>query len=320
MLTVGRPVSKISGFAPDLPTPFEAHGEIDTDAFERLCDLQVRAGATALCVCGPGGEASTLDRAERFTLIRIAVEVARGRTPVIAGAGSNSTAHAIEFSADAEHAGADAILSVVPYYNKPTQTGLLLHFEAIAASTGLPIFLCDTLSRSACSLADDTVARLAETPRIIGLADGSLDAGRPARLRPRLGAAFRLLSCDDAAMPGFLVSGGNGCISVTSNIAPGLCRDLYLAVRQGPLAAVHRLAVPVARLTAALTVETTPGPLKYALSLYELMSPRLRLPLVEPDPRSRAEIEAAIAELSASYDDGALTSVMPTENLRQRGV
>ena len=169
MSAIGRQVSKLSGYAPAVPTPFDDNGHIDSAAFEQFCERQIREGATALVVCGTTGEAPTLSRAEHDTLIRIAVGVARGQIPVIAGTGSNSTAHAIELTKDAEAAGADAVLSVVPYYNKPTQGGLNAHFSAIAQSTGLPIILYDVPSRTACGLADETVARLAERSQFIGL-------------------------------------------------------------------------------------------------------------------------------------------------------
>jgi 4-hydroxy-tetrahydrodipicolinate synthase len=181
MSAIGRHVSKLSGYAPALPTPFNDEGNIDAAACERLCDLQIANGATALVVGGATGEASTLSLKEHGELIRIAVARSRGCIPVIAGAGANATAHAIELTRDAETAGADAILSVVPYYNKPTQAGLYAHFRAIAESTGLPIILYDVPSRTACSLADETVARLAELPRVIGLKDAAGDATRPAR-------------------------------------------------------------------------------------------------------------------------------------------
>jgi len=169
MATIGRHVSKLSGYAPALPTPFDDDGNVDVAAFEQFCDHQVRAGATALIVCGTTGEAPTLRPAEHATLIQIAVAVARGRVPVIAGAGSNSTAHAIELTRDAEAAGADAILSVVPYYNKPTQAGLYAHFRAIDQASGLPIILYDVPSRTVCGLADETIARLAGMPKIISI-------------------------------------------------------------------------------------------------------------------------------------------------------
>ena len=230
---IGRHVSKLSGYAPALPTPFDKDDRIDSGAFERLCDLQIKSGATALVVCSTTGEAPNLSVTEQRRLVRIAVEVSRGRVPVIAGAGSNATEHAIELTKDAEAQGADAILSVVPYYNRPTQTGLYAHFRTIAAPTCLPIILYDVPSRTGCALADETVARLAELPQIIGLKDASGDIVRPARLRPMVGTDFKLLSGDDATALGFLANGGDGCISVTSNVAPALCRNMYLAWKQG---------------------------------------------------------------------------------------
>src|ERR1700687_830333 len=184
MATIGRHVSKLSGYAPALPTPFDDDGNVDVAAFEQFCDRQNQEGATALVVCGTTGEAPTLSPAEHSLLIRIAVGVARGRIPVIAGAGSNSTTHAIELSRDAEACGANAVLSVVPYYNKPTQAGLYAHFSAVAQSSGLPIILYDVPSRTACGLADETVVRLAEMKQFIGLKDATGDVTRPARLRP----------------------------------------------------------------------------------------------------------------------------------------
>jgi 4-hydroxy-tetrahydrodipicolinate synthase len=303
MATIGRHVSRLSGYAPAIPTPFNDDGAIDRAAFERFCDRQIQAGATALVVCGPTGEAPTLSPAEDGALIRIAVGVARGRVPVIAGAGSNSTAHAIELSRDAEAAGANAILSVVPYYNKPIQRGLYAHFHAIAQSTGLPIILYDVPSRTACGLADETVARLAEMPQVIGLKDATGDVTRPPRLRSLVGPDFRLLTGDDATALAFFSQGGNGCISVTSNVAPGLCRNMFLACRQGQIASAQRWAVPIAKLTAALFRETSPAPLKYALSLLGLMSPKVRLPLVEMTDPTKADVAAVMASVCGDYAD-----------------
>ena len=317
MSAIGRHVSKLSGYAPALPTPFDAEGAIDAAAFERLCDRQVQMGATALVVCGTTGEAPTLRPADHHVLVRVAVDIASGRIPVIAGAGCNSTAHAIELTKDAEAGGADAILSVVPYYNKPVQNGLYAHFRAIAKSTGLPIILYDVPSRTACALADDTVARLAEIPNIIGLKDATADISRPARLRRQVGAEFRLLSGDDATALGFLAQGGNGCISVTSNIAPGLCRSMFLAHRQGQIAHAQRLACLTGQLTAVLFRETSPTPLKYALSLLGLMSPAVRLPLVEPSGATRAEVAAIVKKMSDAHPDYLVATTSRPHNLEQ---
>jgi 4-hydroxy-tetrahydrodipicolinate synthase len=301
MVTIGRHISKLAGYAPALPTPFDAEGNIDGVAFERLCDRQIAAGATALIVAG--GEAPTLSAAEHRTLLRIAVAESSGRVPVIAGAGSNCTAHAIELGRDAEDAGADAILSVVPYYNKPTQAGLDAHFRAIAGATGLPMILYDVPSRTVTGLADDTVARLAEIPRIIGLKDATGDVTRVARLRSRVGTAFRLLSGDDATVPAFLAQGGDGCISVISNAVPGLCRTMYLQRRDAHTARARRLAALHYKLTVALFRETNPAPLKYALCLLGLMSAKVRLPLVEPAATTRQEIAAALAAIEDCCPD-----------------
>jgi 4-hydroxy-tetrahydrodipicolinate synthase len=297
MRSIGRHVSKLAGFAPALPTPFTDQGDVDGAAFEHFCDLQIRAGATALVVCGTTGEAPTLRPAEHHVLVRIAVDVADGRVPVIAGAGSNSTAHAIELSKDAEAAGADAVLSVVPYYNKPTQAGMTAHFTAVAQATGLPVILYDVPSRTGVGLADDTVARLRDLSSVVGLKDATGDVTRVSRLRSRLGNDFRLMSGDDATALAFIAEGGNGCISVTSNVAPVLCRNMYLTCRHGQIANARRWEGPVAKLTAALFRETSPAPLKYALSLFSLMSPKVRLPLVALSEQNQAAVAAALSQV-----------------------
>jgi len=303
MAAMGQQVLKLSGYAPALPTPFDADGAIDTASFENLCDQQIRAGATALVVCGTTGEAPTLRPAEHHVLVRIAVDVACGKVPVIAGAGSNSTAHAIDLAKDAEASGADAILSVVPYYNKPTQAGMYAHFHAIAQSSGLPIILYDVPSRTGCGLTDETVDRLVDLPQVMGLKDATGDIGRPTRLRRLVGLEFRLLSGDDSTALAFLAQGGDGCISVTSNIAPGSCRNMFHAVRQGQIACAQRWATSLARLTTALFRETSPAPLKFALSLLGLMSPKLRLPLVEPNDETKSEVAGIVIDACRDYSD-----------------
>jgi 4-hydroxy-tetrahydrodipicolinate synthase len=190
---------------------------------------------------------------------------------------------------------------VVPYYNKPTQAGLYGHFCEIAACTALPIILYDVPSRTACGLADETVARLAEVPQIIGLKDAGGDVARPARLRPLVGTDFRLLSGDDFTALGFVAQGGDGCISVTSNVAPMLCRNAFLALRQGECARAQRLALALAPLTAVLFGEPNPVPLKYALSCFDLMPPRVRLPLTELDDRTKTEVASVLARLCDEY-------------------
>jgi 4-hydroxy-tetrahydrodipicolinate synthase len=303
MRAIGRHVSRLTGYAPALPTPFHPFGTVDFESFEAFCELQIREGATALVVCGTTGEAPTLTPGEQRELIGIAAKIARGQIPVIAGAGSNCTRHAIELTGDAELAGADAILSVVPYYNKPTQLGLFEHFRAIASSTGLPVFLYDVPSRTVCGLADETIARLLEQTSIVGLKDATGDLTRLARLRPLVGPDFQLLSGDDATAPAFVAQGGHGCISVTSNLAPGLCRSLFLAIRDGEIARAQGLAPAIADLTDLLFRETSPASLKYALSLLGLMDPALRLPLVMPSRQTQREISAVLARLVDQFSD-----------------
>jgi 4-hydroxy-tetrahydrodipicolinate synthase len=310
-----RRILRVSGYAPALPTPFDDAGEIDIAALEWLCLRQIEQGATALVACGTTGEAPTLDRTEHDRVVRAAVAAAQGRVFVIAGAGSNSTSQAIELAKDAEAAGADAILSVVPYYNKPTQAGMYAHFRAIAEATALPLILYDVPSRTVCGLADDTVARLAELTQIVGLKDATGDLTRPLRLRGLVGSEFRLLSGDDATALAFLAQGGDGCISVTSNVTPSLCRAMYLACRRGELAQAQRLAAMVARLTAALFRESNPAPVKYALSAMNIISPRVRLPLVELRDETKVEIDKVLAQALAAHP-GCLIGDLPRQDRR----
>jgi 4-hydroxy-tetrahydrodipicolinate synthase len=303
MIHLGRHVSKLSGFAPAIPTPFDQNGDIDAAALERFCEMQIDHGATALVVCGTTGEAPTLTRIEHDRIVRIAVDVAHGCVPVIAGAGSNSTSQAIEFAKDAEAAGADAILSVVPYYNKPMQAGLEAHFRAIANAVGLPIILYDVPSRTACSLANATVARLAENPQFIGLKDATGDLSRLPQLRTLLGADFRLLSGDDRTAFAYIAQGGNGCISVVSNVVPGLCRGMYFALKRDQNSLAVRIAAAIAQLSDVLFRESNPAPVKYALSLLNVMSEQVRLPLVVPSNDTKVEVVSVLEDICNRYSD-----------------
>jgi len=209
----------------------------------------------------------------------------------------------------------------VPYYNKPTQAGLYAHFRAIAESTGLPIILYDVPSRTVCGLADETIARLAEMPQIVGLKDATGDVTRPMRLRSLVGTDFRLLSGDDATALAFLAQGGNGCISVTSNVVQGLCRNMFLECKQGQMSRAQRLALPFARLTTALFQESSPAPLKYALSVFGLMSPKVRLPLVELTDQSKTELIRVLESLFDSYTGamiGNVCALSPSHNANPR--
>jgi 4-hydroxy-tetrahydrodipicolinate synthase len=296
MAALANPATWLAGYIPDLPTPFDANGAIDLSAFERLCERQIKAGVSAIVAGETTGEASTLTPAEHETIVRAAVGIARGRVRVIAGAGSNSTSQAIELTRRAEAAGADAILSVVPYYNNPMQAGMEAHFRAIAGSTALPIILHDIPSRTIRGLADDTLTRLVGSKQFIGLRDGTGDMTRLLRLQPRLPHGFRLLSGDDATAPAFIANGGDGCISTISNVAPELCLAIFSSCRQGRLQTARYLHDRLAPLTAALSKES-PAALKYALCLLGFMSPATRLPIVELADSAKAEVAGAIAEI-----------------------
>jgi 4-hydroxy-tetrahydrodipicolinate synthase len=292
-----HPATWLADYISDLPTPFDEEGKLDMAAFAKLCERQIEARVSAIVVGETAGEASTLTPVEHDSIVRSAVEIAGGRVRVIAGAGSNSTSQAIELTRRAEAAGADAVLSVVPYYNKPMQDGIYAHFRAIADSTSLPIILHDIPSRTIRELSDDTLARLAKSEQFIGLKDGTCDIARPMRLRSLLPPGFRLLSGDDATALAFIASGGDGCISMISNVAPDLCRVIVSSCRQGRLQSARYLQNRLARLTAALTKEN-PATLKYALFLLGFMSPNTRLPIVELDDTAKAEVASAIAEIS----------------------
>jgi 4-hydroxy-tetrahydrodipicolinate synthase len=293
-----NPATWLAGYIPDLPTPFDANDEIDLTAFAKLCERQIETGVSAIVVGETAGEAATLTLAEHDILIRAAVEIARRRIRVIAGAGSNSTSQAIEWTRHAEAAGADAVLSVVPYYNKPMQSGIHAHFCAIAASTALPIILHDIPSRTVRGLADETVAQLAESKQFVGLRDATGDVTRPLRLRSRLPSGFRLLSGDDSTALAFIASGGDGCISLTSNVTPELCQTMFSSCRQGQLAHAGYLQGRLAPLTAALAGEH-PAALKYALCLLGLMAPNTRLPIVELADPAKAELACVLAQIDS---------------------
>jgi 4-hydroxy-tetrahydrodipicolinate synthase len=296
MTSISIPATWLAGYIPDIPTPFDEEGGIDLAALAKLCERQIDAGVSAIVVSETSGEASTLAPAEQERIIRTAVEVARGRVRVIAGAGSNSTSQAIELTQRAEAAGADAVLSVVPYYNKPMQAGIHAHFRAIAISTALPIILHDVPSRTMRELSDDTLLRLADSRHFIGLKDGTSDLTRLLRLQPRLPTGFRPLSGDDATALAFIANGGDGCISVVSNIAPDLCQTIFSNCRQGRPQTARYLHERLVPLTAALAKES-PAALKYALCLLGFMSPATRLPIVELSDAAKAEVAAAIAEI-----------------------
>jgi 4-hydroxy-tetrahydrodipicolinate synthase len=297
----GVPVSRLAGYAPFLPTPFSAKDRIDRAAFTRLCELLMSEGATALVVGDAAGEATSLDLAEFSDLVHAAARVARKRIPVLAGLVSNATLKAGEFAQVAEQSGADALLCGAPHYNKPTQDGVFAHFQWIAESTELPIFLHDAPARTACAIADATVARLAALPQFIGLVDATGDVARVPRIRAVVAPDFRLLSGDDKTALPFLAQGGDGCLSLAFNTAPGLCRNLYLAWLHGQVPRAQRLSLALAPLAAFLTRDGNPAALKAALAALGVMSPGLRRPLVAlPDG---GELTGILADLRKCYED-----------------
>jgi 4-hydroxy-tetrahydrodipicolinate synthase len=295
-------IRDLRGYVPDLPTPFDHANQVDVESLEALCEQQIRQGANALVICNTIGEATSLSDEERMLVIRTAVEAARSRIPVIAGAGSNSTAHAIALSKAAEAAGADALLSVVPYYNRPTQAGLCAHFEAIMASSGLPLIIHDIPSRTACSLGDGALARIAEQKNCFGLLDGTGDQLRGRRLRKTIGPRFKLLSGDDSSAHEFLLNGGDACISATCNVAPNRCHQLFSAATTGDTETVRRLVAILDPLNSLLSTESAPSAVKYALSLPCLVSPRVRLPLLELSETTRRDLDAVLRTIGEGYE------------------
>lgn len=295
----------LAGYIPDLPTPFDEAGRVDVNALARLCERQIAAGVFAIVVCETAGEASTLSPAEQEFVIRAAVDIARGRVRIIAGAGSNSTEQAVQLTRRAEAAGADAILSVVPYYNKPVQSGIHAHFQAVSLSTGLPVILHDIPARTVRELADETIARLCQSNRFAGLLDGTGDVTRPIRLSALVPTGFRFLCGDDATALAYIAAGGDGCISTVANVTPDMCRAIFSSLRQGRLSSARHLERRLLTLAACL-IRQNPAALKYALSLLGLMDPAPRLPLVEPDESAKAEIARAISGLTE--DDLAATA------------
>jgi len=291
-----KPFVELTGYISAVPTPFIG-GRIDEPAFESFCQWQIEQGIAGLVVCGTTGEAPTVTDQEHGGLIRLAGQIARGRVPVIAGIGTNSTAHAIDMARAAAARGADGLLAVVPYYNKPMQLGLYRHFAAIHEATELPVILYDVPSRTGRSLDDETIVRLAKLPRIVGLKDATGDLSRPPRLRRQLGTRFRLFSGDDATALGFLAQGGDGCISVTSNVVPAQCVRMHAAWVDGDIGVARAIGLDLAELTAALFAESNPIPLKFALSLVGRMSPKLRPPLYEAVASTRVALGQALHRL-----------------------
>lgn len=262
-----------------LITPMDAHGGVDDRALARLIDLHVEAGTCAIVAVGTTGESATLDEAEHCSVIARSVELAAGRIPIIGGTGANSTTEAIRLTRCAREAGADAALLVTPYYNKPTQAGLIAHYRAVAEAVDIPQILYNVPGRTACDLLPETAAALAPVPNIVGIKDATGDLARVERLRSLCGAEFALYSGDDATGCEFMLRGGDGVISVTSNVAPRLMAQMCTAALAGERDTALALNERLDDLHRTLFLESNPIPVKWALSEMGLTQRGIRLPL-----------------------------------------
>lgn len=277
-----------------LITPFTADGDVDIKAFDNFVEWQIDQGTDGLVPCGTTGESPTLSHDEHKMIVKRCVEVANGRVPVIAGAGSNNTTEALDLTAEAKVDGADAALIVTPYYNKPTQDGLYAHYKMLNDSVDIPLIIYNIPGRSVVDMSNETMIALAKLPNIVGVKDATADLARPLDLYHHLGEDFCQLSGEDATATAFLAQGGHGCISVTSNIAPKLCADMHKAWREGDIATMTECRDKLAPLHKALFVESSPAPVKYGASKLGLSTDNVRLPLVPASEGCRQIVDAAM--------------------------
>src|SRR5712671_733269 len=276
-----------------LVTPFK-NGSVDEQMFRNLVEWQITEGTNGLVPVGTTGESPTLSHDEHKQVVEWCIDQARGRVPVIAGAGSNSTKEAIELSRHAEKAGADAVLIVTPYYNKPTQEGLYQHYKAINDAIGIPIIIYNIPARSVIDMSVETMTRLYELRNIAGVKDATANVVRVSQQRAALGEGFNQLSGEDASAIGFMAHGGDGCISVTSNVAPRLCAEFQSACLRGDYAAALVLQDKLMPLHTALFLETSPAPVKYALSVLGKCADTVRLPMVRIAEKTKAAVREAM--------------------------
>ena len=276
-----------------LLTPFR-NGSLDEQAFRDLVEWQIAEGTNGLVPVGTTGESPTLSHDEHKQVVEWCVEVAKGRVPVVAGAGSNSTKEAIELSRHAEAAGADAVLVVTPYYNKPTQEGLYQHYKAINDAIGIPIIIYNIPARSVIDMTVDTMKRLFELPNIAGVKDATANVIRVSQQRLAMGPDLNQLSGEDASALGFMAHGGHGCISVTSNVAPRLCAEFQSACLKGDYAGALAFQDKLMPLHTALFLETNPAPAKYALSVLGKCDETVRLPMVPVTATTKSAVRAAM--------------------------
>jgi len=276
-----------------LVTPFQ-NGSVDEKAFRGLIDWQIAEGTSGLVPVGTTGESPTLSHEEHGEVVEWCVEQTRGRVPVVAGAGSNCTKEAISLAQHAEKVGADAVLVVTPYYNKPTQEGLYQHFKAINDAIGIPILIYNIPARSVIDMSVDTMKRLFELKNIAGVKDATANVVRVSQQRAAMGGEFNQLSGEDASALGFMAHGGHGCISVTANVAPRLCADFQACCLRDDYAGALKLQDKLMPLHTALFIETNPAPAKYALSLIGKCAETVRLPMVPVAEKTRTAVREAM--------------------------
>ncbi|GAN81795.1 4-hydroxy-tetrahydrodipicolinate synthase [Acidocella aminolytica] len=280
-----------------LVTPMHEDGRIDDEAYIRLIDWQIAEGTNGIVPVGTTGESPTLSHEEHKQVVDLAVKAAKGRVPVMAGAGSNSTAEAIGLARYAEKAGADAVLVVTPYYNKPTQEGLYRHFKAVAEAVSIPLLIYNIPGRSVIDMSVETMARLAEIKNIVGVKDATANLARPLHTTRACGEVFIQLSGEDHTALAYLASGGHGCISVTSNVAPKLCADMQAAWTKGDVKTAMAIQQRLVPLHDAMFCESNPGPVKYAASLLGFGANHVRLPLAPVSAASAERVKAAMRDV-----------------------
>ena len=276
-----------------LITPFR-NGAVDEKTLRHLVDWHVDQGTNAIVPVGTTGESPTLDHDEHKRVVEITVDAVAGRVPVIAGTGSNSTAEAIDLTKHAKQAGADAALVVTPYYNKPTQTGLYAHYKAIVDAADLPVVIYNIPGRSIIDMSVETMGELAKLPNIVGVKDSTGDMARPILTTDTCGAEFCQLTGEDANVLAFLAHGGDGAISVTANVAPRLCAELHAAWQQGDASEALVIQRRLMPLHQALFMETSPSPVKYALSRLGQAAAELRLPMVPCSEATKQAVDQAM--------------------------
>lgn len=276
-----------------LITPFK-NGGLDEEGFQSFVEWQVAEGSNGVVPVGTTGESPTLSHEEHRRVVELCVEAAAGRIPVIAGAGSNSTAEAVELAKHAEESGADGALVVAPYYNKPSQEGLYQHFKAVAEATDIPIIVYNIPGRSIVDISVETMARLAAISNIVGVKDATCDLSRPLHTRLTAGKDFCQLSGEDITVAAFLAQGGEGCISVTSNVAPKLCSEMHAAWREHDFDTFNRIRDRLAPLHDAIFCEPSPAPAKFGASLLGKCAPDVRLPLTNLTEAGQARVRDAM--------------------------